>query len=132
VGCEWWGGMIQLLGETAQTQQQTSFHHPANSESHPVRASSSRPTASVAMEKIVETFASYPSERDLSEDQLRKQSNLILVNYIYPVPASQLAKNLSDGRSLLDVLNPEFNTLPYVFVLYVFYVGESFKLVSSS
>ncbi|KAI5815670.1 hypothetical protein BZA77DRAFT_344695 [Pyronema omphalodes] len=69
------------------------------------------------MEKILETFASYPSERDLSEDQLRKQSNLILVNYIYPVPASQLAKNLSDGRSLLDVLNPGFNTLPYVFVL---------------
>lgn len=131
MGCEWWGGMIQLLGETAQTQQ-TSSNHPANSESHPVRASLSRPTASVVMEKIVETFASYPSERDLSEDQLRQQSNLILVNYIYPVPASQLAKNLSDGRSLLDVLNPEFNTLPYVFVLYVFYVGERCKLVSSS
>lgn len=53
---------------------------------------------------------------DLSEAELSKQCNALLVNCLNKVSASNLASNVN-GTNLLDLLNPARNSLSYIFVL---------------
>lgn len=68
------------------------------------------------MEKLVDQLTAFPSSLDLTDAELSKQAQLLLINYLYKVPASSLATGIS-GTNLLDLLNPAINSLPYVFVL---------------
>jgi hypothetical protein len=76
------------------------------------------------MEKLVEQFVAFPSSTNLSDAELSKQCNNLLVNYLHKVPASHLASNFN-GTNLLDLLNPGRNSLPYLFILYVSMAGEA-------
>jgi len=68
------------------------------------------------MEKLVDQLTAFPSSPDLTNAELSKQAQLLLVNYLYKVPVSSLAAGIG-GTNLLDLLNPATNSLPYVFVL---------------
>jgi hypothetical protein len=76
------------------------------------------------MEKLVDALTSFPTSTTLSDLELTKQCNTLLANHLYKVSTHNLASNIG-GTSLLDLLNPGTNSLPYVFVLYVLHGGIS-------
>ncbi|KAI5776631.1 hypothetical protein EDC01DRAFT_681752 [Geopyxis carbonaria] len=68
------------------------------------------------MEKLVDTLTSIPTSLNLSDVELSKQCNILIVNCLNKVTANHLASHVG-GSDLLQLLNPGLNTLSYVFVL---------------
>ncbi|KAF8541007.1 hypothetical protein BDD12DRAFT_908974 [Trichophaea hybrida] len=48
------------------------------------------------MEKLVDVLTSFPTSMTLPDPELTKQSNALLQNYLYKVPANNLASNMAD------------------------------------
>lgn len=70
------------------------------------------------MEKLVDNLTSIPTSLNLSDIELNKQCNILIVNCLNKVTATHLASQVG-GSDLLQLLNPGLNTLGYVFVLLV-------------
>lgn len=70
------------------------------------------------MEQLVDTLAAYPSSSNLSDSELDKQCRELLTNCLHKVTASNLASPVG-GSDILTLLNPQLNSLSYLFVLWV-------------
>ena len=68
------------------------------------------------MDKLIDALTSFPSSAYLSDAELSKHCSSLIQNYLSKVSAMNLAQNVN-GTSLLDLLNPAVNSLPYVYVL---------------
>lgn len=69
-----------------------------------------------SMDKLAESLTSFPSSPTLPDHELTRQANYYLTNVLHKVSAAALKQTIN-GIDLLDLLNPEFNSLGYLYAL---------------